>query len=70
MSFLVAEMTNALISYSMLQTTNRKIYGAKVVLTSTSVSKTILPRLEESVQFALSVFRIFVCKFAKSDSVL
>ncbi|PFX17440.1 Receptor-type tyrosine-protein phosphatase F [Stylophora pistillata] len=30
MWFLVADMTNALISYSMLQTTNRKVYGARV----------------------------------------
>ena len=32
MSFLVAEMTSALVSYSVLQTANKKISGVKVVL--------------------------------------
>lgn len=29
-SFLLADMTNALISYSLFKTTNKKVYGAKV----------------------------------------
>ena len=32
MSFLLADVTSALISYSVEQTTNKKLYGAKVGL--------------------------------------
>ena len=42
MTFLLADITSALISYSMQRTVNKKVYGAKVLFNYNNTKKRVL----------------------------